>query len=120
MVDKPGCTTLEQLNELKKSVKKTGKIWSVNFSERFHVSAVTKAEELINDGLIGVVKQTIGTGPHRQGNYERPKWFYERARGQYATKLLAFPTPARRATFEAENPRKQMFTKTDMAKYENT
>ena len=78
MVDKPGCTTLEQLNELKKSVKKTGKIWSVNFSERFHVSAVTKAEKLINDGLIGTVKQTIGTGPHRQGNYERPKWFYER------------------------------------------
>ena len=78
MVDKPGCTTLEQLNELKKSVKKTGKIWSVNFSERFHVSAVTKAEKLINDGLIGTVKQTIGTGPHRLGNYERPKWFYER------------------------------------------
>ena len=40
MVDKPGCTTLEQLNELK-SVK-TGKIWSVNFSERFHVSAVIR------------------------------------------------------------------------------
>ena len=48
------------------------------------------------------------------------KWFYERARGQYATKILAFPTPARQATFIAENPRKQMFTKTDMAKYENT
>ena len=78
MVDKPGCTTLDQLNELKKTVKKTGKIWSVNFSERFHVSAVTKAEELISNGLIGTVKQTIGTGPHRQGNYERPNWFYER------------------------------------------
>ena len=70
MVDKPGCTTIDQLNELKKTVKKTGKIWSVNFSERFHVSAVTKAEELISNGLIGTVKQTIGTGPHRQGNYE--------------------------------------------------
>ena len=78
MVDKPGCTTIDQLNELKKTVKKTGKIWSVNFSERFHVSAVTKAEELISNGLIGTVKQTIGTGPHRQGNYERPNWFYER------------------------------------------
>ena len=45
MVDKPGCTTLEQLNNLKQTVKETGKIWSINFSERFHVAAVTRAEE---------------------------------------------------------------------------
>ena len=78
MVDKPGCTTLDQLNNLKQAVKDTGKIWSVNFSERFHVAAVAKAEELIAEGKIGKVKQTIGTGPHRQGNYERPNWFYNR------------------------------------------
>ena len=78
MVDKPGCTTLDQLNQLKQTVKETGKIWSVNFSERFHVAAVAKAEELVNEGKIGNVKQTIGTGPHRQGNYERPDWFYNR------------------------------------------
>ena len=78
MVDKPGCTTLDQLNQLKQTVKETGKIWSVNFSERFHVAAVAKAEELVNEGKIGNVKQTIGTGPHRQGNYERPDWFYDR------------------------------------------
>ena len=78
MVDKPGCTTLDQLNNLKNTVKETGKIWSINFSERFHVAAVAKAEELVNEGKIGKVKQTIGTGPHRQGNYERPDWFYNR------------------------------------------
>ena len=78
MVDKPGCTTLNQLNDLKHTVKETGKIWSVNFSERFHVAAVAKAEELVAEGKIGKVKQTMGTGPHRQGNYERPDWFYER------------------------------------------
>ncbi|MDC0179501.1 Gfo/Idh/MocA family oxidoreductase [Candidatus Pelagibacter sp.] len=78
MVDKPGCTTLNQLDDLRRTVKETGKIWSVNFSERFHVSAVAKAEELVAEGKIGKVKQTMGTGPHRQGNYERPKWFYER------------------------------------------
>jgi predicted dehydrogenase len=78
MVDKPGCTTLNQLDELKKVVKETGKIWSVNFSERFHVAAVTKAEELVKKGIIGKVKHTMGTGPHRQGNYERPDWFYDR------------------------------------------
>ena len=78
MVDKPGCTTLNQLEDLKRTVKKTGKIWSINFSERFHVAAVAKAEELVAEGKIGKVKQTIGTGPHRQGNYERPEWFYNR------------------------------------------
>ena len=78
MVDKPGCTTLDQLEDLKRTVKKTGKIWSVNFSERFHVAAVAKAEQLVLEGKIGKVKQTMGTGPHRQGNYERPDWFYNR------------------------------------------
>jgi predicted dehydrogenase len=31
MVDKPGCTTLNQLEDLKRTVKKTGKIWSGKF-----------------------------------------------------------------------------------------
>ena len=78
MVDKPGCSSLDQLDNLKQAVKETGKIWSVNFSERFHVAAVAKAEELVAEGKIGKVKQTMGTGPHRQGNYERPDWFYDR------------------------------------------
>ena len=78
MVDKPGCTTLEQLKNLKKTVSNTRKIWSVNFSERFHVAAVAKAEEMVFEGKIGKVIQTIGAGPHRQGNYERPDWFYDR------------------------------------------
>lgn len=47
------------------------------------------------------------------------KWFYERARGQYSTQLRAFSLGQRRR-FEAEYPKKQVFTKTDMAKYENT
>ena len=42
------------------------------------MAAVAKAEELIAEGIIGKVKQTMGTGPHRQGNYERPDWFYKR------------------------------------------
>jgi len=78
MVDKPGCTTLEQLEQIKSVVKKHRRIWSVNFSERFQVPAVAKAEDLVNSGVIGKVIQTIGTGPHRQGNYARPDWFYDR------------------------------------------
>ena len=47
------------------------------------------------------------------------KWFYERARGQYSTQLRAL-SANRRRKFEAEYPKKQVFSKTDMAKYENT
>lgn len=56
--------------------------------------------------------------PAQQGGQRETKWFYERARGQYAdaqTKL----TPAEQKRFKAENPKPQMFTKTDLAKFEN-
>jgi len=48
------------------------------------------------------------------------KWFYERARGQYSTKLRERRTPQMQRTFQREFPKDQLFTKTDMAKYENT
>lgn len=80
MVDKPGCTTISQLNSIKDCVKRTGRIWSVNFSERFEVPAVVKAEELVAAGEIGRVIQTMGTGPHKQGLHQRPDWFYQRER----------------------------------------
>jgi len=47
------------------------------------------------------------------------KWFYERARGQYSTQLRAMST-SRQNKYIAEYPKNQVFTKTDMAKYENT
>lgn len=47
------------------------------------------------------------------------KWFYERARGQYSTQLRGL-TAAQRRKFQAVYPKKQVFSKTDMAKYENT
>lgn len=47
------------------------------------------------------------------------KWFYERARGQYSTQLRAM-SASRQTKFISEYPKKQVFTKTDMAKYENT
>ncbi|MGL1922527.1 MAG: Gfo/Idh/MocA family oxidoreductase [Hyphomicrobiales bacterium] len=77
MVDKPGCTSLEQLERIKQTVAATGRIWSVNFSERFEVEAVTKADELIRAGAIGQVVQTIGLGPHRLNLPTRPDWFYD-------------------------------------------
>ena len=80
MVDKPGCTTLEQLARIERSVADTGRIWSIDFSERFEVPAVTRAAELVADGAIGRVIQTVGLGPHRLNGARRPEWFFERER----------------------------------------
>jgi len=77
MLDKPGCTTLEDLARIRAAVAKTGRIWSVDFSERFEVPAVIKAEELVRAGEIGKVVQTIGIGPHRLNRALRDSWFFD-------------------------------------------
>jgi len=56
--------------------------------------------------------------PSPDGTFRHSKWFYERARGQYADARAGL-TPARRRKFDLENPRRQFFTKTDLAKFVN-
>ena len=79
MSDKPGCTTLAQLEQIKACVAQTGRIWSVNFSERFETPASTLASQLVADGAIGKVVQTVGLGPHRLNRATRPDWFFRKA-----------------------------------------
>lgn len=57
--------------------------------------------------------------PAGEDGYRETKWFYERARGQYADER-GRRSPAERKKFDAEFPRKQFFTKTDLSKYVNT
>lgn len=56
--------------------------------------------------------------PVQQGCLRETKWFYERARGQYADAQSNL-TPSEKKKFQAESPKLQMFTKTDLAKFEN-
>jgi len=56
--------------------------------------------------------------PVQQGALRETKWFYERVRGQYADAQSKL-TPGEKKKFQAENPKPQMFTKTDLAKFEN-
>lgn len=79
MVDKPGCIDAEQLARLRDAVARTGRIWSVNFSERFEVPAVTLATRLVAQGAIGRVVHTVGLGPHRLNAGTRPDWFWDAA-----------------------------------------
>jgi len=77
MVDKPGMTTMAQLDEVRRVQTDTGRIFSVNFTERFEVRAVTVATELVHGGAIGRVLQTVGLGPHRLNRHLRPAWFFD-------------------------------------------
>ena len=56
--------------------------------------------------------------PAQQGSQRETKWFYERARGQFADAQSKL-TAAQKKKFLAETPKSQMFTKTDLAKFEN-
>ncbi len=87
VADKPGCITIDQLDEIERAVAETGRFWSVTFSERFEVRCAIKAGELVRQGRIGRVVQTLGLGPHREGDRAhlaggagRPDWFYDHDR----------------------------------------
>ena len=58
--------------------------------------------------------------PAVDGSQKQTRWFYERSRGQYMDQLSRAETPARKRVFRAENPSKQRFAKTDVAKFEHS
>jgi predicted dehydrogenase len=80
MSDKPGIVTFSQFREVKKVQKKTGRIFSIMYSERLGNPASVQAGELIKTGAIGKVVQTIGLGPHRMSPETRPEWFFDPAK----------------------------------------
>lgn len=76
LADKPGFTTLEQLEEARRVQQATGRKYLVFFSERFANPATVKAAELVLAGAIGRVIQTVGLGPHRLNPASRAAWFF--------------------------------------------
>ena len=80
MVDKPGATSPAQLAEVRRVQAATKRIYSVVYSERFENGATIRAGELVREGAIGKVIQTIGFGPHRIHPPDRPDWFWDPAR----------------------------------------
>ena len=79
LTDKPGCTTVDQLRAIEACVRDTGRIWSIDFAERFEVPSVARAAELVREGAIGTIVQIVGLGPHRLNRPSRPDWFFDEA-----------------------------------------
>lgn len=83
---------------------------------------VSDADFYANDPFHVAVEElsrTVWT-PAIGGSSRTTHWFYERARGQYADAKGREATPARKRQFETLWPSQQKFTKTDLAKFENT
>lgn len=74
LVDKPGATTADQLDEIGATAARTGRRWWVAFTEHFTSRAVNRAHALIAAGRVGTVRHMVGLGPHRRGD-TRPAWF---------------------------------------------
>lgn len=104
--DKAPLTTLGQLEQAKAKVQQTGRKYMVYFSERLHVESAVLAGQLIAEGAIGKVLQTIGMGPHRLGQAGRPAWFFQREKyggilcdiGSHQIEQFLFYTGAKDAT----------------------
>jgi predicted dehydrogenase len=85
--DKPGATTLEQLAQVRRTIAETKRIYGILYSERLEVKGSVKAGELVQQGAIGRVIQTINIAPHQiyqkpgdsGGGGGRPDWFWNDA-----------------------------------------
>ena len=73
-------TTLEQLEQARAAVRRTGRKYFVYYSERLHSEAGMFATQLVREGVVGRVVQVVGLGPHRLNKRTRPAWFFQQAR----------------------------------------
>jgi len=80
LVDKPGIVTLEQLADVRKAVKETQRKFAIMYSERLEVRAAVHAGDLVKQGAIGRVVQTVNLAPHKVNAPSRPEWFFDKAR----------------------------------------
>ena len=78
--DKPAITSLEQLAEVRKAIKATKRKFAIMYSERLEVRSAVYAGELVQQGAIGKVVQTVNLAPHRMNIPSRPEWFFDKAR----------------------------------------
>jgi predicted dehydrogenase len=80
LADKPGIVTLKQLAEVRKAVKETRRKFAIMYSERLEVRSAVYAGELVKQGAIGRVVQTVNLAPHRMNIPSRPEWFFDKTR----------------------------------------
>ena len=94
----------ELIPEIAKTANTQNKVSQADFfsNHPFHVKIETLSKKLQAPALEG----------EQYGTY----WFYERARGQYNQNMLKM-TESQKKAFKRRHPKRQVITKTDLAKY---
>jgi predicted dehydrogenase len=77
MSDKPGVTTMEQLNAVRHAVHETGRMWSICVG-RVASPALLEAMRIVRSGEVGRLVQVVSLAPHRLNRALRPSWFFDR------------------------------------------
>ena len=78
LADKPAVINLEQLAEIERVQRETGRIWCLYSNEHWDRRCTVLAGDLVAEGAIGRVVQTTGFGPHKTRLQTRPAWFFDR------------------------------------------
>jgi hypothetical protein len=96
----------ELIPQISRSANSQNKVSDADFfsNHPFHVRMETHSRRLWAPAVAGAQHET--------------RWFYERARGQFLNEQMRM-SPSEKRRFLQQNPREQLITKTDLAKYEN-
>jgi predicted dehydrogenase len=78
MTDKPGVTTLAQLDAVEQAVRETGRLWSVTLG-RLTSPSIQAALAVVRSGELGRLVSLTGLAPHRLNRALRPDWFWNKA-----------------------------------------
>lgn len=76
LADKPLCTTLEDLEQIREVAVKNGRRVSVMFEKR-HYPETLAARKLLAEGTLGELALVASTGPHKMLLPHRPQWFLD-------------------------------------------
>lgn len=106
-VDSDADKSTELIRNISRSSNSQNKVSEADFfsTHPFHVRIEQISNRLYAPAVGGAQYET--------------KWFYERARGQYIQAQMRM-TKAEKNKFTAQHPKKQVITKTDLAKVRNT
>ena len=78
LADKPLCTSLEQLAQVRAAAKEAQRHVSIVFEKRFY-PATLALRQLLAEGVLGTIAMIASTGPHKLLQENRPAWFLDPA-----------------------------------------
>lgn len=78
LADKPLCTSLSQLEQIRRAAQEARRHVSIVFEKRFY-PATLALRRLLEDDVLGTIAMVASTGPHALNQPARPDWFMDPA-----------------------------------------